>query len=86
MSKRWFEMHDVVEGYFDLIDETTELIRKSYNENFKVYNILQTGISPVPDYICALKSIDEQAQFNKDWVRKRIDWLDNEFSKPNYDY
>ena len=86
MSKRWFEMHQVVEGYNGLIDSTVELIRRSYNENFKVYDILQNGIWPVPDYVSSRKSIDGQAEFMKDWVAKRIAWLDNEFSKPNYDY
>ena len=86
MSKRWFEMHHVVEGYNGLIDSTVELIRRSYNENFKVYDILQNGIWPVPDYVSSRKSIDGQAEFMKDWVAKRIAWLDNEFSKPNYDY
>jgi len=86
MSKRWFEMHDVVESYFDLVDDTADLIRKSWNENFKVYNILKDGIWPVPDYVSACKTVDEQAEFNKDWVRKRIEWLDNEFSKPDYNY
>lgn len=84
MSARWFEKRDAVEGYFALVDETTELIRKSYNENFKVYNILQNGIAPVPPYVYNRKSIDGQADFMKTWIRQRIDWLNVEFAKTNY--
>lgn len=84
MSRRWWEKHSVVESYGALVDSTKELIRASYDENFKVYDILQNGIPPVPSYIADLKSIDGQAEFMKDWVTKRIAWLDNEFSKTDY--
>lgn len=84
-TARWQEMKPIaIDTIFDRIDQAAKLIEKSYIENFKVYPLLGVGIWPVPYFLKPLATQKEQTDFIKDWLARRIEWLDEVVKRPNY--
>jgi hypothetical protein len=85
LSARWAQMKPIaIDTLNSRIDAAAKIIEKSYIENYKVYPLLGVGIWPVPYFLRPLDTQQEQTDFIKDWMNRRIQWLDNEFKKSDY--
>ena len=69
----WKKNRDVFDSIFDLIDETAVMLKYAANNNFKRWNILgKTG-----GWLnMSFESYEEAVQSFKNWVSKRLQWID----------
>jgi hypothetical protein len=76
MKKRWFELRKTVfatDRVLRSVDSLANVIGPAQELNFKVYPILNRAVWP-NSYVGG--SYANEILFLKDWIKRRIDWLD----------
>jgi len=62
----------------NLINQTAEMIRPSYVENFDLWKIQGLYVWPNSPEIVAALTLDQHTTLMKDWFTKRITWMDTQ--------
>jgi len=76
LKARWMEIKpNSINTFISLINQTAELIRPSFNENFDLWKMQGMYVWPNPPAIAAATTLDQHATLMKDWVTKRIAWM-----------
>lgn len=74
VKARWTELkNEQLSTLFTFINTTAEELQRSQQENFRKWNVLYTYTWP---NAVALGSYDSEVQFLKEWISKRIRWMD----------
>ena len=82
LKARWKEIKATnIDTIMTLIDQTTELIRPSFTDNFDLWKIQGTYVWPNSPAIAAAKTLDEQVKILKDWMSARINWMNSQLGK-----
>ena len=72
IAKKWKESHHLFESVLDMIDESSAKLKKAVVNNFKRWDILQETEN---GFFISYESYDAAVDDLKDWVKKRLRWV-----------
>ncbi|MEI6602090.1 MAG: CotH kinase family protein [Clostridia bacterium] len=77
LKARWVAIKPIINKMMTMIDQTTELIRPSFTENFDLWKIQGIYVWPNSPAIASATTLDQQVAILKDWMTKRITWMNS---------
>lgn len=76
VANRWIELRsDKLSNLYPFIDELADRMEVSQYKNFKRWPILNEAVWPNP---IVTGSYQGEVNYLKDWLTKRINWMDQE--------
>ena len=76
VKEKWFSEHQLFEAVLDSIDKTSVRLKKAAENNFKRWDILGLVKSWLLE---SYESYDDVVDDLKDWIVKRIQWIDSQY-------
>ena len=77
VKDRWNELPEELAWVVPFIENTAKKYHNSFERNFIRWPIFGQAINREPKPIQKLKTYDEHVAYLADWMKNRIDWLDN---------
>ena len=75
VKKRFNSIESKLESMLNSIDAVTELYSTNFEDNFKRWNVWGTRIHMTPKALMQIDTQRGQAEYLKNWLESRIDWL-----------
>jgi len=75
VKKRFKSIDSKLESMLNSIDVVTELYSTNFEDNFKRWNVWGTRIHMTPKALMQIDTQRGQAEYLKNWLESRIDWL-----------
>lgn len=82
---RYYELRNTVfatEKLLRQIDDLEEQLRESQARNFARWPIFDQHLFRNPNIVVSLKTHGEQVRWMKQWLRRRLTWMDQQFTPP----